>query len=78
LRAHWAGRAPATLRQTYVQLPKAEAVFRTLKSEVKVRPIWHWTEQRVEAHVLVAFLGYRRWDCLQKKAERRAPSLTPR
>ena len=45
---------------------------------MKVRPIWHWTEQRVEAHVLVAFLNYCLWVCLKKKAGRRAPSLTPR
>ena len=60
-----------------MQLTEAEAAFRTLKSEVKLRPIWHWTEKRVEAHVLVAFLGYCLWVCLKKKAERRAPSLTP-
>ncbi len=77
LRAHWTERDPAQLWQTYVQLTEAEAAFRTLKSEVKVRPIWHWTEKRVEAHVLVAFLGYCLWVCLKKKTERRAPSLTP-
>jgi transposase len=77
LRAHWTARDPARLWQTYVQLTEAEAAFRTLKSEVKVRPLWHWTEQRVEAHVLVAFLGYCLWVCLKKKAERSAPSLTP-
>lgn len=77
LRAHWTERDPAKLWQTYVQLTEAEAAFRTLKSEVKVRPIWHWTEPRVEAHVLVAFLGYCLWVCLKKKAERSAPSLTP-
>lgn len=75
--AGWAERDPATLWRTYVQLTEAEAAFRTLKSEVKVRPIWHWTEKRVEAHVLVAFLGYCLWVCLKQKAERRAPSLTP-
>ena len=53
-----AERDPAKLWKTYVQLTEAETAFRTLKSEVKVRPIWHWTADRVEAHVLVAFLGY--------------------
>ena len=77
LRAHWTERDPAKLWQTYVQLTEAEAAFRTLKSEVKVRPIWHWTEKRVEAHVLVAFPGYCLWVCLKKKSEPSAPSLTP-
>ncbi len=77
LRAHWTERDPAKLWQTYVQLAEAEAAFRCMKSEVKVRPIWHWKEQRVEAHILVAFLGYCLWVCLKKRLERRAPSLTP-
>jgi transposase len=77
LRAHWTERDPAKLWQTYAQLTEAEAAFRTWKSEVNVRPIWHWTAKRVEAHVLVAFLGYCLWVCLKKKAQRRAPSLTP-
>ncbi len=77
LRAHWPEGEPVRLWQTYVQLAEAEGAFRTLKSEIKVRPIWHWTERRVEAHVLVAFLGYCLWVCLKKQAERSASSLTP-
>ena len=77
LRAHWTETDPQKLWQTYVQLSEAEAAFRTLKSEVKIRPIWHWLERRVEAHVLVAFLGYCLWVCLRKRAERIAPALTP-
>jgi len=38
-------RTPATRWQTYVQRTEAEAAFRTLKSDVKVRPIWHWREK---------------------------------
>lgn len=77
LRAHWTEKDPAKVWQTYMQLSQAEAAFRVLKSEVKVRPIWHWLEHRVEAHLLIAFLGYCLWVCLKKKAERIAPSLTP-
>jgi transposase len=77
LRAHWTERDPAKLWQTYVQLAEAEAAFRCMKSEVKLRPIWHWKAQRVEAHILVAFLGYCLWVCLKKRLERAAPSLTP-
>ena len=77
LRAHWTKKDPANRWQTYVQLTDAEAAFRTLKSEIKVRPIWHWTESRVQAHLLVAFLGYCLWVYLKKCCERIAPSLTP-
>ena len=72
LRAHVTERDPARLWQTCVQLTEAEAAFRTLKSEVKVLPIWHWNGRRVEAHLLMAFLGCCLWICLKKKAERSA------
>src|SRR2546425_11228274 len=68
---------PARLWEAYVQLSEAEAAFWALKSEVKVRPIWHWLERRVEAHVLAAFLGYCLWVCLKHRLRSAAPSLTP-
>jgi hypothetical protein len=78
LRAHWPGQNdPSALWAAYTQLTEAEAAFRTLKSEIKVRPIWHWKEERVEAHIMTAFLGYAMWVCLKKLAAPRAPSLTP-
>ncbi|MEY2929875.1 MAG: hypothetical protein RL033_624 [Pseudomonadota bacterium] len=78
LRAHWPGQHSASdLWQTYVQLTEAEAAFRTLKSEIKVRPIWHQLGRRVEAHIMVAFLGYAMHVCMKKLAARKAPSLTP-
>jgi hypothetical protein len=79
LRAHWPdGKHDArTLWQTYVQLTEAEAAFRTMKSEIKVRPIWHQLGRRVEAHIMVAFLGYAMHVCLRKLAAQKAPSLTP-
>jgi transposase len=77
LRAHLSERDPAKLWQTYMQLTEAEAAFRTLKSEIKLRPIWHWVELRVQAHVMVAFLGYCLWVYVKKNCQRIAPGLTP-
>jgi transposase len=41
-----------------MQLTEVESAFRTLKSELAIRPLFHQLEKRVKAHVLVAFLGY--------------------
>lgn len=77
LRAHWPGQHNAAeLWQTYVQLTEAEAAFRTMKSEIQVRPIWHQLGRRVEAHIMIAFLGYAMHVCLKKLAARKAPGLT--
>jgi transposase len=68
---------PAQLWTQYVQLTEVEAVFRALKSDLAIRPIWHFSPKRVEAHIMVAFLGYCLWVCLKHKLKASAPSLTP-
>ena len=58
----------------YMQLTEAEAAFRTLKSEIRIRPLFHQLESRGKAHVLVAFLGYALW-VTQHLLKRRAPVI---
>jgi transposase len=77
LRTNLSDRSPEALWRMYVQLTEVEAVFRALKGELAIRPIWHWVGPRVEAHVMVAFLGYCLWVCLKQKLRAVAPSLTP-
>jgi transposase len=77
LRSNVSGEDPAVLWTRYVQLTQIESVFRCLKSELGIRPIYHRLEHRVDAHILIAFLAY----CLQVTLKRRltehAPGLTP-
>jgi transposase len=54
------------LWQAYIQLTEAEAAFRIQKSDLSLRPIWHQKEDRVQAHILVCFLGYVLWKTLAK------------
>jgi transposase len=42
----------------YTLLTKAEAAFRTLKSPLGERPIYHHKEGRVEAHIFLCVLSY--------------------
>jgi len=77
LRTNLEDHTPEALWKMYVQLTEVEAVFRALKSDLAVRPIWHWVGTRAEAHVMVAFLGYCLWVCLKQKLKAVAPSLTP-
>ena len=77
LRTNLSDHSPEALWRMYVQLTEVEAVFRALKSELAIRPIWHWVSPRVEAHVMVAFLGYCLWVCLKQKLKAAAPSLSP-
>lgn len=50
--------AESTVR-AYKDLAKVERAFRCLKTvDLKVRPIYHWTENRVRAHVFLCMLAY--------------------
>src|SRR5687768_1064886 len=77
LRSNLTDADPAVLWTRYVQLTQIESVFRSLKSELGIRPIYHQLEHRADAHVLIAFLAY----CLQVTLKNRlmihAPGLTP-
>lgn len=55
---------PEDLWQAYIQLVEAENAFRIEKSELRIRPVWHQRTERVEAHILVCFLGYVLWKTL--------------
>lgn len=46
------------LWRTYMMLTDLEAVFRSLKSELGLRPIFHRTEARAEGHLFITVLAY--------------------
>jgi transposase len=77
LRSNLTSQDPAVLWTRYIQLTQIESVFRSLKSELGIRPIFHQLEHRADAHVLIAFLAY----CLQVTLKNRllihASGLTP-
>jgi transposase len=65
LRTNCPERDPAQLWRWYIQLTQAEAAFRTAKSDLGLRPIYHQTTARVEAHILVCFLALAMWRTLE-------------
>ena len=77
LRAFRAGDQAGTLWELYMQLTEIEAAFKTLKSDLHLRPIRHHIELRIEAHILVCFLAYCLSVTLRKRLEAHAPGLTP-
>ena len=56
---------PAVIWRWYVHLTQAEAAFRTSKSDIGLRPIYHQKTERVEAHLLIFFLGLAMWRSLE-------------
>lgn len=48
----------ATLWRTYTMLTDLEGVFRSLKSELGLRPIYHHKEERVNGHIFITLIAY--------------------
>ena len=78
LRSNLPAEDPARLWQHYVQLTEIEAVFRALKSDLAIRPIYHQKDSRIEAHIFVSFLAYCLYITLGQRLRTLAPGLTPR
>lgn len=78
LRTNLCGREPAELWQFYIQLVEIEAAFKNLKDDLKLRPIYHRLENRIEAHIFVAFMAYCLHVTLRARLRLLAGGLTPR
>ena len=78
LRSNLTSEDPAVLWERYIQLTQIEAAFKTMKSELGLRPIYHQLQHRVEAHILVAFLAYCLVVTLKSRLQVLAPGLTPK
>ena len=78
LRSNLTGEDPATLWRYYLQLTEVEQAFKELKHDLAVRPIFHQLDERIEAHIFVAFVAYCLHVTLKNLARPRAPGLTPR
>jgi transposase len=78
LRSNIADWSDQQLWKAYIQLTQAEAAFRIQKDQLNVRPIWHQREDRVQAHILVCFLAFVLWKCLEMWQSRAGLGNSPR
>ena len=78
LPAHLRGSNAASAWEMYLLLAEIEAAFKNLKSDLRVRPIYHQVERRIEAHIFVAFLALCLQATLRGKLRPLAPGLTAR
>lgn len=46
------------LWKTYTMLTEIESAFRSLKSELGMRPVYHQKERRIDGHIFISILAY--------------------
>ncbi len=78
LRSNLCSEDPATLWKYYMVLVEVEQAFKTLKMDLSLRPIYHQKDERIEAHIFIAFLAYCLQITLQQRLKVLAPGLTVR
>lgn len=58
---------PFDILSQYKNLRKIEKAFHHMKNYIELRPIYHYKEQRVKAHVFICFLSYLLLQTLENK-----------
>jgi len=69
LRTNVKGWTPEELWKNYMRLAQVEKAFHIAKDDLGIRPIYHQTAPRTQAHILVCFLAYVLWKTLEKFCE---------
>jgi transposase len=59
--------SPVAAVQLYKELSEVERAFANLKDVIELRPIYHQTDERVQAHIFVAALAFLLHRALEKK-----------
>lgn len=78
LRTNWTEKNPREIWKTYIQLTQVEDAFRTTKSDLGMRPIYHHKADRTQAHILVCFLALALWRTLQQWMQTSGLGTAPR
>jgi transposase len=78
LRSFQCGVKPEQLWEFYIQLTEVEQAFKDLKQDLSIRPVFHQKDDRIDAHIFVAFISYCLHVTLKHMARQSASGLTPR
>jgi transposase len=65
-----------TVLEQYKQLYRIEHTFRTFKSHLETRPMFHWTDKRIEGHICLCYLSYTLLNYILLKLERAGVKTT--
>lgn len=59
--------SPKEVYQQYNELFVVESAFRVTKGTIEIRPMFHFTPRRIEAHVSICFVAYKVYKELERK-----------
>lgn len=68
--------APTAVLEQYKQLYKIEHSFRTFKSHLETRPMFHWTDKRIEGHICLCYIAFALQNFVLQKVNKTKPTFT--
>ncbi len=60
----------------YKQLWQIEKTFRITKTDLRIRPIYHFTKRRIEAHICIAFIACKLYKELERQLKIKGENLS--
>jgi len=64
--------------ENYGQLWRIERAFRISKTDLRIRPMYHYRRRRIEAHILVAFVAYTIYRELEHRLAEAGIAMSPK
>lgn len=63
--------------ENYRHLWQIEKAFRIAKSDLKIRPIYHRLQRRIEAHICISFAAYKVYKELERQLKDKKSDISP-
>lgn len=63
--------------ENYTHLWKIEKAFRISKHDLRIRPIYHRIQRRIEAHICISFVAYKVYKELERQLKLKNSELSP-
>ncbi|MDP2816336.1 MAG: transposase [Rectinemataceae bacterium] len=63
--------------EQYGHLWQIEKAFRISKTDLRIRPIFHYKRRRIEAHLTISFVAYSLWKELERLLKRHSVAMSP-
>lgn len=63
--------------ENYSHLWQIEKAFRISKTDLKIRPIYHRLQRRIEAHICISFVAYKIYKELERQLKHLGSALSP-
>ena len=64
--------------ENYRQLWQIEKAFRISKTDLRIRPVYHYRRKRIEAHICIAFVAYTIYKALERLLEQGRAGFSPK